>query len=1483
MTKVASVTAPSAPALDAREPIARRLASSRVLGYSLLAALAYIPALFTAPGNVAADTKQYLYLDPDRLLERAPSMWDPNIGLGTVTHQNIGYLFPMGPYYWLMEHLGFSDWVAQRIWLGSLLFFAGVGVLYLFRTLELRGAGAVIAALAYMLSPYSLHYAARISVILLPWAGLPWLLALMTRALRAGGWRYPAAFAIVVQIVGGVNATALVFALIAPLLWIPYAIWIAREVDWKRAASALAKLGGLTLAASLWWLVGLAAQGRYGINILRYTETVKTVSTAGVAPEVLRGLGYWFFYGGDKLGNWIEASLDYTQRRWLILASYAVPCAALLAAAFVRWRHRLYFAVLAVVGLAIAVGTHPYGDPSPFGALLKAFSDRSTAGLALRSVGRAVPLVALALAVLLGVGMNALVRRLDAGDRHRWSLAAIGVVGVLLVVNLPALWNDTFYGRNLQRPEAVPEYWTDALADLDDQSHSTRVLEIPGTDFASYRWGNTVDPITPGLMDRPYVARELIPYGNPPTNDLLNALDRRLQEGLLDPAALAPIARLMSAGDLLLRSDLQVDRYNLARPEALWRLLSPPPAGVGEPNGYGRDLGGPLDFPLLDERTLALPAGTDEPPPVAVFPVEDVPEIVRAQPAQQPLVVAGDGEGLVELAGLGALDDGALVLYSASFADDEPGLERALDDDAVLIVTDSNRRRGRRWSTVRENLGYTERGGETPLEDDPSDARLEVFPNAGDDAFTVSRQRGATVEASSYGNRISYTPEDRAVRALDGDLRTAWRAAAFAPAEGERIVIELDEPITTDHVNLVQPVTGDRDRWITRATLRFDDGEDVTVDLGDESRTEVGQTVPFSRRTVRRLEIEVVDDNVGARANYIGTSGVGFAEIRLRDDQADAPDVRVDEVVRMPVDLTGATGGKSLDHRLVYVMSRSRTVLIPPRYSEDELALARTFDVPTARDFELGGTARLSTAVSDDVIDELLGQPGVTEGGVTARSSERLPGSVAARSSSAIDGDDTTAWSTGFGAPAGQWLELELPGPVTFDELDLSVVADGRHSIPTRLHIEGDGQSRTVDLPAIADQEADNATVGVPVSFAPVTASRVRVTIEAVRPVDTIEYFSDTPITMPVALAELGLPGVPAPLLPAALPGDCRADLVTVDGTPLPVRVTGSSADAAALAPLAVERCAGAPLGLEAGDHELRAAPGADTGIDLDGLVLGSERGGAPLALGARGAIPPPATARPPAARVEVVESGRTEMTLKVRGAEEPFWLVLGESQNSGWRAKLDGEGLGGSTLVDGYANGWLVEPGDRDAGSTMTVTLSWTPQRQVWFALGISGVAMLLCSALALGLWPRRRAAAAATAASTTATPSAPPVLAVPWRAEGVRPGRVARIVIPAVAAVAAGALVRPLAGLLVGALVLVALQRPRWRAVLAIGAPVSLALAGLYVFVQQWRHWYPPVFEWPTFFDRVHVLGWLAVIFLAADALVEAVRQPRQSQSSR
>ena len=310
-----------------------RRTNGRFIGavpFLILAAVTYLPLLLTKRGQVGADTKTYLYLDPGRLLNDAPFLWDPGIGLGTVTHQNIGYLWPLGPFYWTLDTVGLPDWVAQRLWLGTILFAAGAGVLYLLRTLRWDvlpasragratpgdtrmwwDLGMVTAALAYALSPYLLAYAARLSVILLPWAALPWLVALTVRALRRGGWRHPALFALVVLTVGAINATSLILVGLGPLLWVIWAVAFEREVSARQAIGAVLRIGLLTVVTSLWWVAGLVLQGSFGIPILRYTETYQAVAVTSMAPELLRGLGYWFFYGNDKLGQWVVPSTGY--------------------------------------------------------------------------------------------------------------------------------------------------------------------------------------------------------------------------------------------------------------------------------------------------------------------------------------------------------------------------------------------------------------------------------------------------------------------------------------------------------------------------------------------------------------------------------------------------------------------------------------------------------------------------------------------------------------------------------------------------------------------------------------------------------------------------------------------------------------------------------------------------------------------------------------------------------------------------------------------------------------------------------------------------------------------------------------------------------------------------------------------------------------------------------------------------------------------
>ena len=111
----------------------------------LFAALTFVPLSLGGRGRLNGDTKVYLYLDPIELMDRARTMWDQAVGGGTVTHQAIGYLWPMGPYYWLTHELGVPSWLAQRWWVAGIQFFAALGVLALLRHLLPRHPAGEVA------------------------------------------------------------------------------------------------------------------------------------------------------------------------------------------------------------------------------------------------------------------------------------------------------------------------------------------------------------------------------------------------------------------------------------------------------------------------------------------------------------------------------------------------------------------------------------------------------------------------------------------------------------------------------------------------------------------------------------------------------------------------------------------------------------------------------------------------------------------------------------------------------------------------------------------------------------------------------------------------------------------------------------------------------------------------------------------------------------------------------------------------------------------------------------------------------------------------------------------------------------------------------------------------------------------------------------------------------------------------------------------
>lgn len=1445
----------------------------------MLAAVVYLPLLLTKPGKVGADTKTYLYLDPSRMLSRAPDMWDQHIGLGTVTHQNIGYLWPIGPWYWLADAVGLPDWVAQRLWLGTILFLAGLGVRFMLKAMGQEGPQVTAATFCYALTPYVLTLAARLSVILLPFAGLPWLIGLTVLALRRQRWREPALFALVIATIGSVNATALILVCAGPILWLLCEVFVLREARFRDAITAGLRISVITIACSLWWLSGLWAQGRYGIQILRFTETAETVAAASVSLEVLRGLGYWFFYGDDRYGPWITPSRWYTVKVPLLAFSFVLPGLGLIGAAVARFRDRAFFLLLFVVGLILAVGAHPWNDGAPVPRLIRAVLE-SDAGLSMRSLPRAAPLVVLALSVFVGSLIAAIAVR-----HERWARPLTAVVVLFAILNLPPLWTGRLVDVNLDRDEKIPSYWDEAARYLDAQGDATRVLEVPGSDFASYRWGNTVDPILPGLMDRPYVARELIPYGSPPSADLLNSFDRRLQELTYQSASLAPIARFMGVGNVSVRSDLTYERYNTPRPKTLWNSLITSP-GVKVDAGFGPTTVDPPrdDLPLRDEIELTTDPNLASPPKVGILGIDQPEDIVRTAPIDGSVIVAGSGDGLVDLAGAGLLSGHELVRYSGSFVDDAAALRTQAAQGATLVVTDTNRRQGNRWGTVRDNLGYTERADETPLVVDPADQRLDIFDTDDPDTQTVTVIRGGvSARASSYGNVVSLTAEDRPDNAVDGDIHTAWRTGGFADAQGEKLELHFTKPVTADQVRVLQAIGGVRNRTITDVSVRLDDGDPIPFHLDDSSRPDdptedeaatAGQVLHFAQTTFQTLTITIDKTDPSNLRRFEGISGVGFAEVAVTG--ADGKELVADETVRPPTDLLDTLGAASLDHPLVFNLTRLRTASAIAVRNSPEKNLERQLSVPTARSFTLSGQVRLTdAAVTDAVLDGALGIADQTEGGVTATSTRRLPGGNANRAMAAIDGDPTTWWSPGFLDQHGDAMTFKSAKPVTVSRLDISVLNDGRHSVPRLLDVSvGDGYgtpvTQRVDLGEIPDQTTPNghATVSVTlpkaVTGSDITVSIPRQPLSSVRDVWTRDYFSGAMVPMPVGIVDLGIAGLRAPAMASRIDDRCRTNLLTVDGKKVGVTISGTTADALAGKPLRIATCDDEPIDLTAGTHELSTAQGSIVGFDLDGLVLRSAAGGA--ADTATGPVGTQSTVGDGRPDVTVDARGATSVDLTVTGADDRFWLVLGQSYNLGWHATADGKDLGAPQLVNGYANGWQVPAGD-----TIHVQLRWTPQKVVWASIWASLAAVVV--ALVLVLRPQRQRAGADAFVPLDARPSMPQ--AANWRRltryAGPTPGRFAQVATVGFAGLFGFLVIGPIPGVVVTLAALATIRFPRARPVLTIGGPLLFAACVAYVVGHQLLDPIPGGFDWPQYYRHLDQPAWTAAALVALDVVVD------------
>lgn len=1389
-----------------------RLVASLRARWHLVAmfAISYLPVITLRPGEVSADTKTYLFLDPSELMREASSVWTSAVGAGTVTHQTIGYLWPMGPYFWLCEAIGIPDWLAQRLWWGSLVFLAMLGAWRLSRHLGTPTAGAMVTALFYGLSPYTLSYIARLSGILLPWVGLPWLIWCLMRRREEPGWRWTARAALVIGTVGTVNATTLLFAIVGVAVWLT-ADAMTGLSTWRQSCRSLLAIGVSSVMVSAWWLASLAVQSRYGLPILRYSETYDAVAKASLPQELMRGLGYWYFYGGDESGRWIGPSASYTTRPVVLTAGFLLAAIGLVAVAIGRHRHRVHLALLVLVGMGLATGAAPLGDSTLYGALFERIVSHES-GFALRSTARALPLVILAFALATGFLVhtvaNFLQQRLERPDAapppaRLTSVVAIAIAGVVMVNNFP-WFTHRLMTDAIARDENIPAYWMEAASTIDAERDPAngfgRTFEFPASNFADHWWGGTVDPILPGLLRSEYVSKEMIPQGSEPTTDLMSAFESRLVDGRPDIGSVGALAALMAANTVTWRADLAYDHYLTARPEYLAPALAASPPG--ETLFVGPVIDAATRLSIVDESHYANTAASRY-PLAQVWRVADPRPLLSVAPLDRVTTLVGSGEGLLEALSTGVVDATDTIIYAGTHAharrDGHPHFPAMLRDRRIthLVVTDTNRKAARQWSSIAQQTGRTEQADED-IKRDSTDQRLNPFTDdyrarVAVEQMTTSRMTGDVrrVVASSYGHPVVLTPEARPENVVDRDNRTSWVVGVRGKAVGEWIRIDYVRPMASDSVVLDLSQREPGDRFLEEARFDFLDATGRTV----ASRTvDVARraTVSFDTRgtSFSSLKMTVTRESASDLVDFAYAPGIAINDITVGTAIGEEYIV----VPRVSADFIGRADDVSI------VLRRQFIDPSIPHRRDTERNIQRIIEMPTAATMTMSGTAHLSGRATEGT---LAGLTGLT----MASSTTHLPGSARSIASRAIDGDAATAWTTPLDAAIGATLETSIRPTGAGRTLRFTWGAPGLSSTPTLVTVIDD---QGVEHRLALETESNEARAELPDDFRfPVRAVR----IDDVAPETFPNYFTKQIRQLPVVVAEIDF-GTPNPRRIGRLDERCRDDLVEVNSLPVSVRVLNTPDIFDTNTPLPIQACE--PVRLRAGENTIRTAVGLDVGLDINGLVLGTR---SPDGLGGDRA----------STAVTVTSLSQDHLTATIT-VDSPQVLSFAQSINHGWRAHLrtpDGRTivLGDPFVVQGHANGWLVpESGE--------LTLRWAPQRTINMALWFSGLSALGVSWLAL----RRR-----TPTSQIPSPNPAPS-ELPWVwvwVVGVGLFAVAGIVPAAVALLVARFVRRLVPVVVVGAITVVAAT----------------------IVVQQLRLGEPAPMDWPLRFAHMAPWAWLAV----------------------
>ena len=989
-------------------------------------ALATVPlligAFFQRFGEIVYLTRLDRILDPFTMAARGFDLWNPYWDMGALQFQQNGYWFPFDLWFGLTKALHIPPWISERLFIYVFFAIALWGFVRLADAFNIgRPSTRIAAGFAYAISPVILSRIGwqspfAMGVVFLPWALLP-----LVRASKAGSTRKSAAqSAIALALIGGANAAVTVAILPLPLL---YLLCRARG---PRRASLLRWWFLAVPMATLWWLVGLYLFGKYGPDILQYTESVRATTAPTSLFEVLRGTADWV----SRLpGGTNPAGFALTFRTLPILATTLVAGVGIAGLARRRLPERTFLISSFVLGVAAVGGGFGglFGNPAT-----AQYRDLLDGALnAFRNVYKFQAYIALPLAF--GVA-HILVGLLDSKVMRNQAFFRRILAGVAIIVLALASW--PLWRNSLTRGPGtsdIPKAWVDANAWL-SQNSPGRTLVLPGIPDADFEWGFTAQiPIQWG-SDITWATRSQAPLSGLDVVEYLDATETAIEQG--GNTGLVEYLRRGGFTSVVVPNDQRSEANGAPSPESVRNAMMASgftvAAGFGERSyGYGD---------LQQVEIYAVPGGA--------------------------VATTYNGSSLTWLSG----DIGSTLSIPKDVFGDRPYLLTRDRTPSPLvpsqwIITDGNQASTIDYGLNRSNKSYIH------------GSNNDIVPAGQDPASrTYQKLNGfSSVTASSVGPGMfrADLPNFDPAHILDGDSNTWWIPHrdqvngfdAWGPVD-PFVEVEFTTPTAIDHLDVALYIGPYATLSPIDVTVRTDVGEATTTLLPIQAMQplNVAPGVTTSVKvSIARNSYLVIDDVIGIR------------ELTL-------PGTPVAPRLVVPSQLTHqfSTPGTP-DPAWVFTRNRAATSPIVSLNSESQIA--REFTVPKDGTFKLIATASATKG------QQLLRWLGTTPNfSITAESTWGENPKAGPRN--LVDRDSTTHWRSGTDiteAGGSALIDMKWSEPRTVSSLVL--VRDASESLPREVILYAGTDARRAPVAAdgiVTFEPVTTDSLSIRLTYAPV-------------------------------------------------------------------------------------------------------------------------------------------------------------------------------------------------------------------------------------------------------------------------------------------------------------------------------------------------------------------------------------------------------------